>query len=221
MAIPVCWTVWGSRRDSWIVDADPENELDRRRRREVIRDIFAYQITEDTWVFTNVWFEGHDYHEQRSVQQVDYPHGLHLQHRTSLHMDQEMYDCELQDVVSVRAALHFVHLWKRNARMKLLRRLLYDVLLTGRRRQMPPAIIQQIYAFVRPVATALSGSSASSKESEDCILEDVTYEVFVGYCRAPNSDVHPHRPYLHITGEPFARCNFCLKFLEHTPNSDN
>ena len=154
MAIPVCWTVWGSRRDSWIINADP-NELDRRRRREVVRDIFGYQVTEDTWVFTNVWFEGTEYHEQRSVQQVDYPHGLHLQHHASLHMDQEMYDCELQGVVSVRAALHFVHLWKRNARMKLLRRLLYDVLLTGWTRQMPPVIIQKIYAFVRPVATAL------------------------------------------------------------------
>ena len=81
--------------------------------------------------------------------------------------------------------------------------------------------IQKIYAFVRPVATALSGSSASSKESEDCILEDVTYEVFVGYCRVPNSDAHPHRPYLYFIGEPFARCNFCKKFLEHIPNSDN
>ena len=94
-------------------------------------------------------FETDEYHERRSIQQVDYPHGLHLQHRASLHMDQEMYDCELQDVVSVRAALHFVHLWKRNARKKLLRRLLYDVLLAGWTLQMPPAVIQNIYAFVR------------------------------------------------------------------------
>ena len=213
MAIPVCWTVWGSRRDSWIIDADSENE-------EVVRDIFGYQITEETWVFTNVWLEGDEYHEQRSVQQVDYPHGFHLQHRARLHMDQEMYDCELQDVVSVRAALHFVHLWKRNARMKLLRRLLYDVLLTGWARQMPPAIIQKIYAFVRPVATALSGSRLRTTCC-DRLFQDVTDEVFVGYCRTPNSDAHPHRPHLYFVGEPFARCNFCLKFFEHIPKSDN
>ena len=108
MATPVCWTVWGSRRDSWIVNEDPGNGL----KYEIIRDIFGYEITEEGWVITNVWFEGDEYHEQRSIQQVDYPHGLHLQHRASLHMDQEMYDCELQDVVTVRAALHFVHSWR-------------------------------------------------------------------------------------------------------------
>ena len=172
-------------------------------------------------VFTNVWLEGDTYYEKRSVQKVDYPHGIQRQHEACLHMKKEAYNCELQQVVSVRAALHFVHLWKRNARMKLRRRLLHDVLQTGWKRQMPPTIIQKIYAFVRPVATALSGSSASSSESEDCILEDVTYEVFVGYCRAPNSDAHPHRPHLYFVGEPFARCNFCLKFFEHIPNSDN
>ena len=97
-AFPVCWTVWGTRRDSWIVDSDPENGLTS----EVVRDIFGFQITEETWVITNVWFEGDEYHEQRSIQQVDYSHGLHLQHRASLDMYPEVYDCELQDVVAKR-----------------------------------------------------------------------------------------------------------------------
>ena len=29
----------------------------RRRRREVVRDVFGYQITEKTRVLTNMWFE--------------------------------------------------------------------------------------------------------------------------------------------------------------------
>ena len=60
---------------------------------------------------------------------------------------------------------------------------------------------------------------ADSSESEGCIIEDVTDEVFItGYCRAPNSDAHPHRPYLYVPGERLARCNFCFKFFEHMPN---
>jgi hypothetical protein len=209
MAIPVCWTVWGSRRDSWVTWIEEEWKNGRRQRREVVRDIFGYQITERTRVLTNVWLEGHEYYEKRSVQQVAYPHGIRMQHQACLHMNEEEYDCELQDVVSVRAALHFVHLWKRNARMKLLKR----VLLIGWTRQMPPAIIQKIYAFVRPVATALSGSSASSSKSED-----VTDEVFVGYCTAPNTNWHPHQPYIYVPGEQLARCSFCFKHFEHVPN---
>ena len=155
MAIPKCWTVWGSRRDSWITWIEEERKNGRRQHREVVRDIFGYQIKERTKVFTNVWLEGDTYYEKRSVQKVDYPHGIRNQHEAALHMKKEEYNCELQQVVSVRAALHFVHLWKRNARMKLLRRLLYEVLLTGWTRKMPSVIIQKIYAFVRPVATAL------------------------------------------------------------------
>ena len=148
MAIPVCWTVWGSRRDSWVTWIEEESKNGRRQRREVVRDIFGYQITERTRVLTNVWFEGDEYHEQRSVQQVDYPHGLRLQHQASLHMDEEMYDCELQDVVSVRAALHFVHLWKRNHRMKLLRRMRYEVLLLCWTRKLPREVRQNIFEHI-------------------------------------------------------------------------
>ena len=35
---------------------------------------------------------------------------------------------------------------------------------------------------------------ADSSESEGFIIENVTDEVLTGYCRAPNSDAHPHRP---------------------------
>ena len=59
---------------------------------------------------------------------------------------------------------------------------------------------------------------ADSSESEGCIIEDVTYEVFVGYCRAPNSDAHPHRPYFMFPGERLVRCRHCTKFFEHMRN---
>ena len=149
MDSPVCWTVWGSRRDAWIMEVWVwEARLHRRRHLEVLRDIFGYQIAEKTLVFTNVWKEGDEYGEQRSVQEVDYPHGLRLQHRASLHMRQDIYDCELQSVITVRAGLHFVHLWKRNARKKMLRRLRYEVLLLCWPRRIPPAVIQNIFEHI-------------------------------------------------------------------------
>ena len=155
LAIPVCWTVWGSRRDSWIIHADPENELDRRRpfwyqiaERTFVRDIFGYQIAEKTFVFTNVFFEGDEVGEQRSVQEVDYPHGLREQHCASLHMREDIYDCELQSVITVRAGLHFVHLWKRNHRMKLRRRMRYEVLLLCWTRKLPREVLQNIFEHI-------------------------------------------------------------------------
>jgi len=117
---PVCWTVWGSRRHSWVVDADPANGL----KQETVRDIFGYQIKEDTWVVTTAWpwMEGEMYYEQLSVQQVDYPHGCYAHHEAALHMVNDEYDCELHSVVCVRAVLHFAHSWQRKAKRKLLRR---------------------------------------------------------------------------------------------------
>ena len=50
------------------------------------------------------------------VQQVEYPYDCHYQHRARLHMWNVEYNCELQSVVSVRAVLHFLHLWQRNAK---------------------------------------------------------------------------------------------------------
>ena len=145
MAIPKCWTVWGSRRDSWITWIEEERKNGRRQHREVVRDIFGYQIKERTKVFTNVWLEGNEDHEQRSVQQVAYPHGIRMQHQACLHMDEEEYNCALQEVVSVRAALHFVHLWKRNARMKLMKR---ARLIFWTRPLLPPAIMTNIFVEV-------------------------------------------------------------------------
>ena len=112
------------------------------------RDIFGHQITEETWVFTNVWFEGDEYGEQRSVQEVDYPHGLREQHCASLHMREDIYDCELQSVITVRAGLHFVHLWKRNARKKMRRRMRYEVLLLCWRRTLPREVRQNIFEHI-------------------------------------------------------------------------
>ena len=146
-AIPVCWTVWGTRRDSWIVDSDPENGLTS----EVVRDIFGFQITEETWVITNVWDEGDEFYEQRSVQQVDYCHGIRFQHGACLHMYDDTYDCALMEVISVRSALHFVHLWKRNTKLKLRRRAaVWPLFLLGRKRRIPPGIIRNVYVFIRP-----------------------------------------------------------------------
>ena len=213
--VPKCWTVWGSRRDSWVTWIEEERKNGRRQHREVIRDIFGYQIKERTKVFTNVWLEGDTYYEKRSVQKVDYPHGIQRQHEACLHMIKEEYNCELQQVVSVRAALHFVHLWKRNARMKLMKRVR---LIFWTRPLLPPAVIQKIYAFVRPVATALSDSSASSSTSEDCEHEDVTDAEIEDYCTEPNTNSHPHQPYVYIPGEQLARCTYCLRHLEHVPN---
>ena len=168
--IPVCWTVWGSRRASWIwIDEDEEIGL----RAEIVRDIFGYQITDGTKVITNVWNEGDEYYEQRSVQEVDYPHRLDLQHRASLAMDSEIYGCALQEVISLRAGLHFVHLWKRNARMKVLRRQTVwplFLLCWKWKRRMPPAVIQNTYTFLRPRHPEYVFASCSEHCCNTCML---------------------------------------------------
>ena len=173
--MPVCWTVWGSRRDSWIIDADQEIGLSF----EIVRDIFGYHIAEETWIITNVWNEGDEDHQQMSVHQVDYPHELHLQHRASLHADLHFArsfssngsSWALQDVISLRAALHFVHLWKRNARMKMLRRqTVWPLLLLCWKRRMPPAVIQNTYTFLRPRHPEYVFASCSEHCCNTCML---------------------------------------------------
>ena len=79
------------------------------------------------------------------VQQVDYPHGLRFQQYTRLHMINDEFDCHLESVVSVRAVLHFLHLWQRNAKKKkMLRRHAQHVLLLLCKTQLPPSIGYEI-----------------------------------------------------------------------------
>ena len=87
-------------------------------------------------------------HMKVSVQQVYYPHACHNQHRARLHMvddDSDCDDCELQSVVSVRAVLHFAHLWQRKAKIKMmLRRHAQHVLLLLCKTQLPPSVGYEI-----------------------------------------------------------------------------
>ena len=117
-ASPTCWTLWGSRRNYWIEQG-----------RSAIRDKFGFLITENTWVITNAFSQGERTNEMVDyvlasgptvAEMVDYLHGLHWQHNAVVKMMDEELDCELCEIVSVRDVLHFVHLWKRNARMKVL-----------------------------------------------------------------------------------------------------
>jgi len=147
LRVPVCWTLLGTPRDSWIVSPGHDEDV-------VVRDKFGFEITDDTWVITNdtgnVFSQG-----ERTMQQVDYPHGLHMGHNSALHMVEDSGACRLCDVVSVRAVQHFVHLWKRNARVKLLRRKakeLRHVLMVvwGRKllgQRIPQSIGRDIYAL--------------------------------------------------------------------------
>ena len=74
----------------------------------------------------------------------------HWQHDAVVKMMDEQWDCELCEIVSVRAVLHFVHLWKRNARMKVLRRKARQhVIMVCGGRQLPWHIGANIYAFAR------------------------------------------------------------------------
>ena len=94
--------------------------------------------------------EGELDHMKMPVQQVYYPHACHNQHRARLHMvddDSDCDDCELQSVESVRAVLHFVHLWQRKAKIKMmLRRHAQHVLLLLWKTHLPDSIGYQIYA---------------------------------------------------------------------------
>jgi len=61
--------------------------------------------------------------------------------------DSDCDDCELQSVVSVRAVLHFVHLWQRKAKIKMmLRRHAQHVLLLLWKTHLPDSIGYRIYA---------------------------------------------------------------------------
>ena len=95
-----CWTLWGSRRDVWIQPGHGP------------RDVFGFAVEEDTMVVLTSapWIK--DPFHTGFVQQVDYPHGLRFQQYTHLHMINDEFDCHLESVVSVRAVLHFLHLWQ-------------------------------------------------------------------------------------------------------------
>ena len=95
--------------------------------------------------------EGDLYHQKMSVQQVDQPHGCSHRHEVWLDMVNEEFNCDLQSVVCVRAVLHFVHLWQREAKLrKLLRQqAAYLVLLLLLAKHLPPSIGYEIYACFR------------------------------------------------------------------------
>ena len=96
------------------------------------------------WLITNAFTKG-----KRTRQQVDYPHGQHLGHRSCLHMCNDRWDCCLHSVVSVRAVQHFVRTWRRKARLKLHKRtLLCSFLIYWKnQKRIPPSIIKYIYEF--------------------------------------------------------------------------
>ena len=93
--------------------------------------------------------EGELEHLKVSVQQVDSPHAVHYQQYTRLHMVNDDFDCDLQSVVSVRAVLHFVHLWQRQARRKMLKRHARHVLLLLWSKKLPLSIGYQIHECFR------------------------------------------------------------------------
>ena len=141
--MPICWTLWGSRRDAWIQY--------NKYIMPIPRDLFGFTVEYNTMVVTPGWprMSALD-HMKVSVQQVYYPHACHNQHRARLHMvddDSDCDDCELQSVVSVRAVLHFVHLWQRKAKIKMmLRRHAQHVLLLLWKTHLPDSIGYRIYA---------------------------------------------------------------------------
>ena len=129
----LCWTLWGSRRDAWIQPGHGP------------RDVFGFAVEEDTMVVLTSapWIK--DPLHTGFVQQVDYPHGLRFQQYTHLHMINDEFDCRLENVVSVRAVLHFLHLWQRNAKKKkMLRRHAQHVLLLLCKTQLPPSVGYEI-----------------------------------------------------------------------------
>jgi len=147
---PVCWTLMGRRRDSWIVMADPANGLELCANGEigsVVRDMFGYQIKEDTWVmilkrkiqYTKL------YYTDNLLQQVAYPHSGYAQHNAILRMMDSAYDCVLQSAVCVRSVQHFVHLWQRQVSRKILMKHARHVLLLVWFKKLPLSIGHPIY----------------------------------------------------------------------------
>ena len=147
---PVCWTLMGRRRDSWIVMADPANGLELCANGEigsVVRDMFGYQIKEDTWVmilkrkiqYTKL------YYTDNLLQQVAYPHSGYAQHNAILRMMDSAYDCVLQRAVCVRSVQHFVHLWQRQVSRKILRKHARHVLLLVWCKKLPLSCGHLIY----------------------------------------------------------------------------
>ena len=147
---PVCWTLMGRRRDSWIVMADPANGLELCANGEigsVVRDMFGYQIKEDTWVmilkrqiqYTKL------YYTDNLLQQVAYPHSGYAQHNAILRMMDSAYDCVLQSAVCVRSVQHFVHLWQRQVSRKILRKHARHVLLLVWCKKLPLSCGHLIY----------------------------------------------------------------------------
>ena len=129
----------GGRRASWIVGADTANGVGI-----IFRDMFGYQIKEDTWVLLcSKWIT------VNTLQQGDYMRGGNAQHNAMLYMKDDAYNSALQNVVCVRTVFHFVHLWQRQARRKMLKRHARHVLLLLWSKKLPLSIGYQIHECFR------------------------------------------------------------------------
>ena len=133
VAGPKCWTLLGKPRDAGITDD------------KFFRDKFGFLIDYGTSIVTNVFVEG-----ERSMQEVDYVHGCRRGPYAALHMTNDELCCLLYEVVSVRAVLHWVHLWQRNARVRKFRRRArsYVGLITSAKYHIPAILVEHIVDFV-------------------------------------------------------------------------
>ena len=133
---PKCWTVFGSPRDSWVVDID--GWMNR-----IARDKFGFTVEEDTFVITNAFCSGRRRFRRR-VGQVVCLSGLSEGHGCRLHMMDDSIKTDLCNVVSCRAVAHFVSLWMRTIH----RRLISRVLVLSWHAKLPTCSTQLIYEFV-------------------------------------------------------------------------
>ena len=139
---PKCWTLFGSPRDSWVVDID--GWMNR-----IARDKFGFTVEEDTMVITNAFVPVREGTLRNAVAPRNRKQVLGLRrysegHRCQLSMTQPMVLAELQTVVSCRAAAHFVSLWMRTIH----RRLISRVLVLSWHAKLPTCSTQLIYQFV-------------------------------------------------------------------------
>ena len=133
---PKCWTLFGSPRDSWVVDID--GWMNR-----IARDKFGFTVEEDTFVITNAFSSGRRRFRRR-VGQVVCLSGLSEGHGCRLHMMDDSIMTDLCNVVSCRAVAHFVSLWIGNIQQRILTR----VLLVGWNAKLPPVANALVHAFV-------------------------------------------------------------------------
>ena len=139
---PKCWTLFGSPRDSWVVDID--GWMNR-----IARDKFGFTVEEDTMVITNAFVPVREGTLRNAV--LRHRHQVigirrHSEgHRCQVYLTQPMDTWpELHTVVSCRAVAHFVSLWMRTIH----RRLISRVLVLSWHAKLPTCSTQLIYECV-------------------------------------------------------------------------